>query len=59
MMSLMFFSMYLVMATRGRASLARIIEVLDVESEIVEVEIGKDRADGSISFSDVFLSTQL
>ncbi|MGI6463830.1 MAG: ABC transporter ATP-binding protein [Candidatus Scatomorpha sp.] len=54
MMSLMFFSMYLVMATRGRASLARIIEVLDVESEIVEVENPiKTVADGSITFSDV------
>lgn len=54
MMSLMFFAAYIVMAMRGRASLSRIIEVLDVESEIVEAENpAKTVADGSVEFSDV------
>jgi len=54
MMSLMMLSMYIMMATRGKASLTRIIEVLDVESEIVEAENPvKEVADGSVSFSGV------
>lgn len=54
MMSLMMVSMYIMMATRGRASLLRIIEILDVESEIVEAEEPlMSVADGSVSFSDV------
>lgn len=54
MMSLMMVSMYVMMATRGRASLVRIVEVLDVESEIIEAENPlKIVADGSVSFSDV------
>lgn len=54
MMSLMMVSMYIMMATRGRASLTRIFEVLEVESEIIQAENPLRRVkDGSISFSDV------
>ena len=54
MMSLMMVSMYIMTATRGRASLLRIIEVLNVESEIIEAENAqKSVADGSVSFSGV------
>lgn len=54
MMSLMMLSMYFMMATRGRASLQRIIEVLDVESEIVNAaDPVHVVSDGSISFENV------
>lgn len=54
MMSLMMLSMYFMMATRGRASLQRIIEVLDVTSEIESpANALTEIPDGSIEFDDV------
>lgn len=54
LMSLMMLSMFFVMITMSRASMERIAEVLDEESEITDGPQNlKEVADGSIRFEDV------
>ncbi|WFA07992.1 ABC transporter ATP-binding protein [Tissierella sp. Yu-01] len=57
MMSLMMLSFFFMQLLRGSASLSRIKEILDTESEIKEISKPvKDLKDGSISFNDVSFS---
>ena len=54
LMSLMMLSMFFVMITMSRASMERITEVLDEESQIVSGAKGVEKvADGSVRFEDV------
>lgn len=54
LMSLMMMSMFFMQLLRGSASVSRVVEVLDTESEIREVQDPvKQLNDGSISFNDV------
>ena len=57
LMSLMMLSMMLVMLIISRASISRIVEVLDEESEIKNPAVPvKNVADGSVEFKNVFFS---
>ena len=54
LMALMMISMYFMNLLRGSASVSRITEVLNTESEITEIYSPvKDLKDGSISFENV------
>lgn len=54
MMSLIMMSMFFMQLLRGSASVTRIVEVLNTESEIKEIEDAKQELmDGSIKFEDV------
>ncbi len=57
MMSLLMISMFLMQFLRGSASMERILEVLDTESEIKEIDDKKyEVKDGSIDFENVSFS---
>ena len=54
LMSFMMMSMFFMQLLRASASVTRIVEILDTESEIKEVENPvKELTDGSVSFKDV------